>query len=161
MRTNVHRIRRAIRGNLETGGTEVLLKWVVYPAGATPDPVTQTMMVTPEYQSGLQYQNDSVYVGSPTIATPVELEECIKAFLHTPNPARSEVMQFNEIKVGDLIMDFSPELDLDCREGLRVCVDGQEWAAKKISDELAETWDAIQGGLGLYKTILLRRSLGS
>jgi hypothetical protein len=137
MRSNIDFVVNRMDANLEESGTEVLVKWVTYPAGAARDVVTDTVA-----------------------GQPVEQREFIKAFLHFVQSATSVVRQFNEVQIGDCIMDYSRNIDLGSRESVRVMIEGEEWSAKSISDELAQSWDTLMGGRRIYRTILLRKSQG-
>ena len=139
MRSRIDFVAGRVATNLDESGTEVTLLWNAYAAGADVDPVTQVVSGTPTPQS-----------------------ECIQAFLHFVS-ASSAVRQFNEIQIGDCLMDISPEVDLTGRSGLVFILptgphlSGQQWTSKPVSAELSAAWDVMQGNRRLFQTILLRK----
>lgn len=139
MRSRVKFVARRIPGNLKQSGTPVTLVWNVWPADAVRDPVTQ------------------LFSGTPT-----ESRETVQAFLHFVN-ATSAVRQFNEIQVGDCIVDLSPSVVLTGRDGLAWLLPTgpngalETWTNKPMSSQLAALWDTMQGGTRLYHSVLLRR----
>lgn len=139
MRNRLSFIDRRISSNLKHSGTEITLVWQEWPAGAVRDAVT------------------NLYAG-----TPVERRETISAFLHFVN-ATAAVRQFNEIQVGDCMVDLSSGVNLVGREGLAYLLPTgpagalETWTHKPLSSQLAAYWDTIQGGQRLFQTVLLRR----
>lgn len=146
MRTRIDFVAGRMAHNLEESGTRIVLVSRTWPPGATRDPVTQ------------------VYTGNPT-----EVREEIRAFLHFIS-ASSSVRQFNEIQVGDCMVDMSPSVVLTGRDGLSfllptgaIPAGGGEpaletWSNKPVSSQLAAYWDTMQSGRRVVQTVLLRRA---
>lgn len=134
MRSRIEFIADRITENLEESGTDVVLKWKEFGAGVIQNPLDQSK------------------TGVATDKT------CgIKAFLHfIRERADSKVVMFNEIQVGDVIMDYDPCVTLEGRDELRVVIAGNEYVAKPIGPLLKNAWDVIQGNVRLFKTVLLR-----
>ena len=141
MKSRIAFIAGRIRGNLEESGTPVTLVWNTWPADAVRDPVSQ-MFTTP----------------------PAEQRREVRAFLHFVN-ATAQVRQFNEVQVGDCILDLAPDVTLRGLETLRFLLptgDGgapEEWTNKPISTQLATFWDTLQQGQRLFQTVLLRKAV--
>jgi hypothetical protein len=70
------------------------------------------------------------------------------------------IRHFTEIETGDCVIEYSPEIRLGGRQELRLVIEGIEWAAKPMSQDLREVWDAVFAGRKLYKALLLKRSTG-
>ena len=140
MRSRIDFIADRIEANLEESGTQIVLVWNIWPAGAVRDAVT------------------GQYPGAPTPG-----RVCVPALLHFVS-ASSQVRQFAEIQTGDCMVDLSPKLDLKGKDGLAFLLpsgsDGalEEWSNKPISQELAVFWDTIQSGRKLWQTVLLRKA---
>ncbi len=124
--------------NLAESGTDVTLAWLVWPAGTAVDATTQSKVA------------DDTHQPTPGTAT-------IKAFVHTPDFAKPQVRQFNEIEAGDLILDVAPDADVDGKDALVFTVAGIEYVQKPISQRLARSWDVIFQGEKLMRGLLLRR----
>ena len=92
--------------------------------------------------------------------TPTPHREVIKAFLHFIRPASSVIRQFTEIETGDCVIEYSPEIRLEGRQELRFIIEGIEWSAKPMSEDLREVWDSVFAGRRLYTVLLLKRSTG-
>lgn len=124
--------------NFEESGTEILLKWNVWPTGTTNDPVTGQKKLPPD-----------------TAVTP--MTECIKAFLYFIS-ASAVIRQNTEIETGDCIVDFPVEIDLSTRADLVVIINGEQWVTKPIAGKLHQAWTEMQAGRRLYNSILLRKN---
>jgi hypothetical protein len=135
MRTNLPFILERMDLNLAESGTDVVLKWMAT-TGGTPDPVT-----------------GAVIGGSSTPQS-----ETVKAFVHFVQPGTSAVKLFNEIELGDLIIDFGLNVTLEGRKQLGFEVAGLRYVQKDISEKLAASWDVIFQGQKLYRTVLCRRA---
>jgi len=75
----------------------------------------------------------------------------------------SSVRQFNEVEVGDLILDFPgdaalPEVRSQRSEvrDLVFVVNEKHYVAKQIGEKLAQTWDVTVQGKQLFRTVLVR-----
>jgi hypothetical protein len=128
---NIKRWQRRVNRTVKRQGTKVTIQWVETGPG-TEDPVT-----------------------GATSGAVVQKAEDIKAFVHFAEP-KSELRQYEEIAVGDAILDLPVGIDLRGRQDLVFVIDGQEYEQKRISDKLAQAWDAYQGGHGIMRTLLLR-----
>ena len=88
----------------------------------------------------------------------------LPAFVHqVQNAGSSSVRQFNEVEVGDLILDFLgdaalPEVGSQRSEvrDLVFVVNGKAYVAKQIGEKLAQTWDVTVQGKQLFRTVLVR-----
>lgn len=140
MRSRISFIAGRIRGNLAQSGTPITLVWNTWAPDAVRDPVSQ------------------VYTTPPT-----EQRREVRALLHFVS-ATAQVRQFNEVAVGDCIVDLAPDVTLRGLESLRFLLptgpDGaaEEWTNKPISTQLATFWDTLQQGQRLFQTVLLRKA---
>jgi hypothetical protein len=135
MRTNAPMIQRRMKVNLETNGTKVKLSWTVT-TGATVDPVTRAL------------------VGG----TATMMCETRKAFVHSVQIGRNQVQQFNEIEIGDMILDFAGDVQIDGRPALTFTLpDGTVLVNKPVGDRLARSWDVIVRGQKLFRPVLVRK----
>ncbi len=99
-----------------------------------------------------------------TVAGLVPQSKTLSAFVHQVQDAgSSSVRQFNEVEVGDLILDFPgdaplPEVGSQRSEGrdLVLVVNGKPYVAKQIGEKLAQTWDVTVQGKQLFRTVLVR-----
>jgi hypothetical protein len=139
-------------GALAAAGVDVDISWREWPAGTTTDPVTQSR--TGPTVNGV-------------VQGPVSKSQVVRGLVHFPEPgANSAVRQFNEVEVGDAIVDFPPDLVLEGKDNLQFVfldrtgnpIDGQVWVAKPISETLARTWGALVGGQRIWRTVLLRKA---
>ena len=129
-----------IARELHQNGTPILLQWNAVPAGAVPDPV------------------------DGSVAGLVPQTKTLPAFVHQVQDAgRSSVRQFNEVEVGDLILDFPgdaalPEVGSQRSEvrDLVFVVNGKPYVAKQIGEKLAQAWDVTVQGKQLFRTVLVR-----
>ena len=129
-----------IARELHQNGTPILLQWNAVPAGAVPDPV------------------------DGSVAGLVPQTKTLPAFVHQVQDAgRSSVRQFNEVEVGDLILDFPgdaalPEVGSQRSEvrDLVFVVNGKPYVAKQIGEKLAQTWDVTVQGKQIFRTVLVR-----
>jgi hypothetical protein len=129
-----------IARELHQNGTPILLQWNAVPAGAVPDPV------------------------DGSVAGLVPQSKTLPAFVHQVQDAgSSSVRQFNEVEVGDLILDFLgdaalPEVGSQRSEvrDLVFVVNGKPYVAKQIGEKLAQTWDVTVQGKQLFRTVLVR-----
>jgi hypothetical protein len=123
---------------LNQNGTPILLQWNAVPSGATPDPV------------------------DGSVAGLVPQTKTLPAFVHQVQDAgRSSVRQFNEVEMGDLILDFPDDAAIDAPSGgalrdLVFVVNGKPYVAKQIGEKLAQTWDVTVQGKQMFRTVLVR-----
>jgi len=126
-----------IARELGQNGTPILLQWNAVIQGATPDQVD----------------------GSLPAAAQVAQAKTLPAFVHQVQDAgRSSVRQFNEVEVGDLILDFPGDAAIDGLRDLVFVVNGKPYVAKQIGEKLAQTWDVTAQGKQLFRTVLVRVS---
>ena len=135
-----------IARELHQNGTPILLQWNAVIQGATPDPVD----------------------GSLPAAAQVAQAKTLPAFVHQVQDAgRSSVRQFNEVEVGDLILDFPGDAAIDppslaassgaaSARDLVFVVNGKPYVAKQIGEKLAQTWDVTVQGKQMFRTVLVR-----
>jgi hypothetical protein len=87
---------------------------------------------------------------------------------------QSVVRTFQEIQVGDLILDVVPQvtvsifpgqiqsgvvaLDSLAEDGLRFLWRNRMYAQRKVGDGLAAAWEAVMGNVALHRTLLLRKA---
>ena len=137
---------------LQASGTDIQLSWREWPSGTTTDPVTLSK-VGPTINGA---------VVGPTART-----QAAKGFIHYPEPrANSSVQQFQEIELGDCIVDFGADVQLDGKDGLSFLfldpsgqpIDGQKWVPKPISERLARTWGMTVAGVSIWRTVVLRKA---
>ncbi len=110
-------------------GTLITLRWVTL-TGTTTDRTTGAVLGTPTIQA-----------------------EEVRGFIHFIQPAVSDVRIFNELAVGDAMIDLPPETEIADRTQLEFLVDGQTWVQKKVSEKLMEYWDVLLGGERFYRTV--------
>lgn len=115
--------------------TSVVLQWEEWPVDSIVNPVTGG-------RSG----------------TPVMRTETQPALVHYVAAAgHGSVRQFNEIEVGDVILDFMADVQIDGRTNLRYGLPGDRWYVNKpVSDLLAQSWDVVAGGQRIFRTVLAR-----
>ena len=131
-----------IARELNQNGTEILLQWNTLSGGTLPDPVD----------------------GTVPAAALVPQTKTLPAFVHQVQDAgTSRVRQFNEVEVGDLILDFPGDAALSEVGGQRsevrdlvFVVNGKPYVAKQIGEKLAQTWDVTVQGKQLFRTVLVR-----
>ena len=131
---------------LNQNGTEILLQWNVLAEGQYPDPVD----------------------GTVPAAALVAQSKTLLAFVHQVQDAgTSRVRQFNEVEVGDLLLDFAGDAAIDppslaassgaaSAQDLVFVVSGKAYVAKQIGEKLAQTWDVTVQGKQLFRTVLVR-----
>jgi hypothetical protein len=90
-----------------------------------------------------------------TGGTETPRSEEIKALVHFPDYASHSVRNFAVIQVGDLIVDFPADAQLDGRAGLSFEIQGIRYRQKETGEDLAKAWDAVVGGVRLARTLLL------
>lgn len=135
MRSNLGFILDRVALNLAESGTTITLRWQTL-TGGTLDPVT----------------------GATVGATRTAQSETVKGFVHFVQIAQSGQRIFNEVEVGDCIVDLDPAVTLEGRDGLYFEIDGQRWVAKQFSDKLGKSWDVVAAGQRLYRSVLLRKA---
>ena len=126
---------RILGGSLLPGvSTPVVITWDAWPSGSVPDPV------------------DGSHTGTPTQGTMT-----INGLVHTVQPGTSKVRIFNEVEIGDLMVDFPADAPLEGKDNLVFTVKGQAYVQKEISEKLAQSWDVTMGDQRLFRTVLLRK----
>ena len=133
MNLNVGDMLAEIQRELNENGTDVVLQWNELPPGATPDPVDGSV-------SGLVPQ---------TMTLP--------AFIHLVQATgASSVRQFNEVEVGNIILDFAGDAAIDGLLDLVFLINGKAYVAKEIGGKLAQSWDATVGNQRLFRSVLVK-----
>ena len=126
-------IQNELARELAGNGTPVRLHWEVLAPGATVDPVDGS--------------SDGWVAQMLTLP----------AFVHQVQPTgASAIRQFNEIEVGDLILDFAADAPLDGKRGLVFWVSGKAYVAKEVGSRLAASWDVTVGGKQLLRSVLVK-----
>jgi hypothetical protein len=125
-----------IQRELAQNGSSIVLTWDAWPDDSVVSPV------------------DGSRSGTPTPGTAT-----LPAFVHHVQAAgHSSVRQFAEIEVGDIILDFAPNVDLSGKDNLRFNIGGQWYVAKQVGDKLATTWDVQVQDQKLFRTVLVRKA---
>jgi hypothetical protein len=125
---------RVLAGAGPVKPTDIVLTWDEWPANSTPDAV------------------DGARTGTPTAGTVT-----LPGLAHYVQPGTSQVRQFNEVEVGDVIVDFAADAAIDGKENLTFNVLGQLYVAKQVSGKLAAAWDVAAGNEKIFRTVLLRK----
>jgi hypothetical protein len=121
---------------LVENGTDVVVRWIAT-VGGTQDLTT----------------------GAIVGGTRSPQTETLKALVHTiPAASFTTVRLFNEIEVGDMILDFGPDVALEGREQLSFEVAGIRYVQKEVSDRLAKSWDVIIQGQKLLRPVLVKKA---
>lgn len=90
--------------------------------------------------------------GSLLGAATAQSEE-VSGFVFYIAPVTSEVRLFQELSVGDALLDLPTGTVLAGRDQLEFEVDGQRWVQKKVSNKLLEAWDVLHGNQRLCLTV--------
>jgi len=142
MDLNVAEMLNEIARELNQNGTPILMQWNTLSGGTLPDPVD----------------------GTVPAAALVPQTKTLPAFVHQVQDAgTSRARLFNEVEVGDLILDFPgdaalPEVGSQRSEArdLVFVVNGKAYVAKQIGEKLAQSWDVTVQGKQLFRTVLVR-----
>jgi hypothetical protein len=133
MDLNISEMLAEIQRELNENGTDVVLQWNTLSSGTLPDPVDGST-------SGLVPQSMT-----------------LRAFAHAVQATgSSSVRQFNEVEVGDLILDFEGDAKIDGLRDLVFVVNGKAYVAKEIGEKLAQSWDVTVGNQRLFRSVLVR-----
>ena len=134
MRSRSHRIAARARMRVARHGSTITLRWVEQ-SGGTLDAATREK------------------VG----ATSTNKSTTVKALVHFVGPATSGVRIYNEIQIGDAILDLDPSVALDGKKDLTFEFGDAVWAQKKVGKELAMAWDTIWQDQKIFRTVLVTR----
>jgi hypothetical protein len=88
-------------------------------------------------------------------STYTEKTETLKAFIHYVNIHTTGYTRHAEIKIGDVILDFLGDANLDGREGLEFEIGGNLYVQKNGGKDLAESWDVRCNGIAITRTVLV------
>ena len=133
MELNIGDVLNEIRRELAQNGTDIVLQWNAVPPGVTPDPVDGSV-------SGLIPQ---------TMTLP--------AFVHQVQATgESNMRQFNEVEMGNIILDFAADVAIDGLRDLVFLINGKAYVAKEIGEKLAQSWDVTVGGQRLFRSVLVK-----
>jgi hypothetical protein len=128
-------VARVLGGAGPVKPTDIVLTWDEWPSNSTPDAV------------------DGSRTGIPTAGTVT-----LSGLVHYVQPGMSQVRQFNEVEVGDVIVDFAADAAIDGKENLAFNILGQCYVAKQVSEKLASSWDVAVGNEKIFRTVLLRKA---
>lgn len=84
-----------------------------------------------------------------------EHEEVISAFVHYVNIQTTGFVAHAEVRMGDAILDFPGDVELDGRDDLRFSIGGKIYVSKIGSASLASSWDVRVNGVPITKTVLV------
>ena len=133
MNLNVGNMVNEIARELAHNGTDIGCAWNELPPGAVPDAVDGAV-------DGL-----------------IPRTEIRKAFVHQVGTTNaSSVRRFNEVEVGDLILDFAADAPLDGRRDQVFSVNGKLYTAKEVGEKLAASWDVTVQGRQLFRSVLVK-----
>ena len=135
MRSNLPFILGRVDSNLAESGTDIVLHWQTL-TGGTVDPVT------------------GATVGGVRTA---QTETGVKAFLHFTISQNAQKI-FNELEVGDCIVDLPPDTTIEGRDNLQFEINGERWVQKPIGERLGKSWDVVAQGQRTFRTLLLRKA---
>jgi hypothetical protein len=134
MRTNLANIVARSKVRLASQGTTVTVRWVTFTGGSL-DPLT----------------------GTKVGATSTPASSTVNAFVHFVGPATSGFRVYEEIQVGDAILDMDPDADIDGKDGIHFEFAGEKWVQKSVGESLAKSWDTLFGNQKVFRSILVRR----
>lgn len=91
-----------------------------------------------------------------TSAAPVVSEQVAeaRAFVHYVNIQTSGYVKFAEVRNGDVILDFTGDVDIDGKKDLRFIIGGQVFVQKMAGKDLANSWDVRCNGVAVTRTVL-------
>jgi hypothetical protein len=78
-----------------------------------------------------------------------------RALKHQVDHRLSGFQRFMEVQTGDVILDYTADLDLAGKDDVRIEVGGLVYTQKNASAALLEAWDVETGNGGTMKSILL------
>lgn len=122
---------------LNARGADVTLRWQTVVSG-TLDPTT----------------------GAQVGGIVLEHSGTVKAFLHTVSPATSELRMHEEVEIGDVLLDFAPDVDLSGKEALRFDIGGDLYVQKRVGGPASRHFDVLStpGGGATFRTVLARKA---
>lgn len=116
-------------------GTVLVVSWSEFSGTTIIDPVTRA-----------------------TIGTGSRVTKRMNGFVHFVQIGATAVKVFNEVEVGDVIVDLPGDAEVDGKVDLRFEIAGESYVPKVVSERLAKSWDAVVGGVRLSRTLLLRKA---
>lgn len=117
-------------------GTAITLRWVET-TGATEDATTGAL------------------VGG-TATAQSEVVKCPVHFVSAANV--SQVRQFAEVEIGDVLLDLPAATEVDTRRALTFLIDGRVFERKTVGSRLARSFDVVVDGHRFFRTVLVRPS---
>jgi len=129
----VHRITRKIHSQGLLNSEPVTLRWseLVIPQGYNPHVETSPQPVATEQ----------------TLA--------LTCFVHYVNIHTTGYTQYTQIRMGDVILDFLGDVQLDNKPHLQFEIGGKIYIQKAGGDELAASWDVRCNGIPVTRTVLV------
>lgn len=116
-------------------GTNIAVSWSEFSGTTIIDPVTRA-----------------------TIGTASRVTKRFRGFVHFVQIGSTAVKVFNEIEVGDVIIDLPGDAEIDGKTDLSFVIAGEVYVPKVVSERLAKSWDAVVGGVRMARTLLLRKA---
>lgn len=137
MRSNLGFILDRLPLNIAESGTDILLHWSTV-TGGTFDVTTQTT------EGGVKSAHSTT----------------VRALaVHFIQDAASwRIQGYNEVQVGDKIVDFGPDVALEGKAELRFEIDGELWTQRPLGGNPAKSFDATIQNQPLCRTVILMRA---
>ena len=85
----------------------------------------------------------------------VEHSVIMKAFVHTVNINTSGYVKNQQVRHGDIILDFPGEADFFGMSKVRFEIGDQTYVQKDAGGELLESWDVRCGGVAITRSFLV------
>ena len=120
------------KGGLNSG--PVILRWRTRAGGEDFDPVLDAT------NPAFTWQDQS---------------ETKKAFIHYVDIHTTGYTRNSEVKIGDVILDFSADVEIDGKESLEFEISGVLYVQKNGGEELARSWDVRCGDVLVNRTVLV------
>lgn len=140
MRSLLSFMKREVAHQAARHGVAVTLKWfAASSSGVVTDPTTGAVLS--EAGSG------------PAGTTQTEN---VKALSFEQVEASTKYRVYEEVEVGNAIIDLPADVTIDGRKGLVFVVDGVEWVQKEVGEELKKAWQRAEGER-VIQSFLLRK----
>lgn len=137
MRNEIQRIQFGLKKFCNDGiGVTVIAKWVELSETTDIDPVTD----------------------DPLGGTGTQKTFTFKSLVHYINPTKNGYRMFNELTIGDAIIDIPGDvIDFFGKNRLSFEFAGEEWVQKEVSDKLKQSWSILFGDIKLAQSIVVTR----
>ncbi len=129
-----NRINRKFNRLRSKVGENVILRWRVRSGSGNYDPVLD---------------------GSNPAFTWADHSEEKKAFVHYVGIHTTGYTRNSEIKLGDVILDFISDVEIDDKQSLEFQIGGELYVQKNGGKDLAKSWDVRCGGVPINRTVLV------